>query len=643
MGTFFRHDSRCNTISTPVAMPMKSNKEGAAGAKERKFTGASRRMMPGTTALCKLQLQLPAPTACAAPYKVCSVGVLLYTSAARAAYHHCVQRAMKEPLGCPLVTHVKMSKTCVVTAVHGVPVAAFFNFFHRWGVRFAEANRYSVGYIFELVPPSSTVMTAAINSPPHRHHHVGRRQSSHTDLTPRPSLMTCLPLPSAQRHIKTTFLLASNAKTQPSVTATSHPTQQQIYNTMSSNSLFKRSSGVAQEDLKLKPPLTGFFRSLAPPRGNESMLEVCAKVIADARAGLNGIDADELIAMCEMCDEHGRDVKLYQETKPGAVASRLSPSLIAVLALYTAELQAGDSPYGVCNGALRAAERSKCKPFVDFIWHVMHALAKCDAYKGGNVYRGVKADLKADYPKDREVTWFQFSSCTCDIQVEQSEQFCGSSGPRTLFSIELTTGRARVITNFSLVPSEAEVLLPPNSRFKVVSHFDAGSGLVIIQLKELPSKDQIIDFDAPSSFPDPALPAPAPAPAPALAPADGVEEELQELVSEMVKLKLGLKTSCVSFSRALALAGVMSLEELRPLPCTKARAMLEKAGMQEMQIDKVVAAYSTPPPVIFAPAPAPAPAPASAKVLATCRRRFAHLLFLHLKPHSPAGCCCCCC
>ena len=44
--------------------------------------------------------------------------------------------------------------------------------------------------------------------------------------------------------------------------------------------------------------------------------------------------------------------------------------------------------------------------------------------------------------------------------MEQSAQFCGSSGTRTLFRIELTTGRARSITKFSFVLSEAEVLLP---------------------------------------------------------------------------------------------------------------------------------------------------------------------------------------
>jgi hypothetical protein len=67
------------------------------------------------------------------------------------------------------------------------------------------------------------------------------------------------------------------------------------------------------------------------------------------------------------------------------VPSLLSISLVAVLALYTAEL-AGVSPYGACNAALRSAHSSKCKPYVRFIWFLMHALAKCDRHVGGNVY-----------------------------------------------------------------------------------------------------------------------------------------------------------------------------------------------------------------------------------------------------------------
>jgi hypothetical protein len=89
-----------------------------------------------------------------------------------------------------------------------------------------------------------------------------------------------------------------------------------------------------------------------------------------------------------------------------------------------------------------------------------------------------------------------FSSSTCNIAVEQSEQFLGKTATRTLFSIELTSGRARIITKLSLVPSAAEVLLPPNSRFKVLGQLDAGNGLLTVQLRGLVSVCPIIDFDS---------------------------------------------------------------------------------------------------------------------------------------------------
>ena len=38
-----------------------------------------------------------------------------------------------------------------------------------------------------------------------------------------------------------------------------------------------------------------------------------------------------------------------------------------------------------------------------------------------------------------------------------------------IFSVKLTSGRAGGVAGLSMIPSEAEVILPPNSRFTVVS------------------------------------------------------------------------------------------------------------------------------------------------------------------------------
>ena len=53
--------------------------------------------------------------------------------------------------------------------------------------------------------------------------------------------------------------------------------------------------------------------------------------------------------------------------------------------------------------------------------------------------------------------------------------------------------QARDITRYSLIGSEDEVLLPPGCRFKVESVLPQGD-LTIIQLKELPSAEWILDL-----------------------------------------------------------------------------------------------------------------------------------------------------
>jgi hypothetical protein len=238
--------------------------------------------------------------------------------------------------------------------------------------------------------------------------------------------------------------------------------------------------------------IVGYFRNLPMPAcpsenapGFESMLDILSDVIANARAGRNGFDLHKLEKACRSMDEHGRRLNAQ---------SKLSPSLIATIGFETLAFD-GSSPHEACNAALREKNHLAVKPYVPYIWHLLNALAKCAPYvDGGNVYRGIKGDFVKEYPTGREVIWSYFISCTCDMNI--GEAFCvniGGSG--TLFSIELTSGRARDISEFSMVPREREILLPPNSRFKVMSNVVAENGLTIINLKELPPLEPILDFN----------------------------------------------------------------------------------------------------------------------------------------------------
>jgi hypothetical protein len=70
--------------------------------------------------------------------------------------------------------------------------------------------------------------------------------------------------------------------------------------------------------------------------------------------------------------------------------------------------------------------------------------------------------------------------------------FLGKSGSRTIFAVELTSGRARGVAGLSMIPSGAEVILPPNSRFTVVSKLATEDELCIVQLKELPPLNSVL-------------------------------------------------------------------------------------------------------------------------------------------------------
>ena len=138
-------------------------------------------------------------------------------------------------------------------------------------------------------------------------------------------------------------------------------------------------------------------------------------------------------------------------------------------------------------------DRSKVAPYGPFIVTTVKYMAQIEAYPNDTVFRGVRADLRAEYPKGRKVVWHGFCSTTKSAEVLSNPLFLGETGKRTIFAIKLTQGQAREITRYSLVASEDEVLLPPGCRFEVESVLPQGD-LTLVQMRELPSSHWILDL-----------------------------------------------------------------------------------------------------------------------------------------------------
>jgi uracil DNA glycosylase len=154
----------------------------------------------------------------------------------------------------------------------------------------------------------------------------------------------------------------------------------------------------------------------------------------------------------------------------------LAADEVAALFLYTTE----SAFYRKLNGALRDPNRDHVQPFFGYLRLLLGALAKLKGYVG-SLWRGVAADLRGQYPKGRNVTWWGVSSCTAKRSVAMS--FLGGSGRRTLF--EVAPAQAVSIRRFSAFTGEDEYLLAPGSQLAVTDVKNEPGGLCTVQLAEL--------------------------------------------------------------------------------------------------------------------------------------------------------------
>jgi hypothetical protein len=164
-------------------------------------------------------------------------------------------------------------------------------------------------------------------------------------------------------------------------------------------------------------------------------------------------------------------------------ADGLTTDQSASIMLYSFEwTPREDSFYIVFNKFLRAEDRSKLKPWFLYLKLLVTSLSKLPSIHC-TVYRGVKQDLHGLYPDGSTFVWWGFSSCTSSVKVLQSEEFLGKTGFRTMFNIECHSGKD--IRRHSFYSTENEVLLPAGRQFQVDSCLDSGTGLHIVQLKEI--------------------------------------------------------------------------------------------------------------------------------------------------------------
>ena len=188
------------------------------------------------------------------------------------------------------------------------------------------------------------------------------------------------------------------------------------------------------------------------------------------------------------------DAEAYMATDLGRQlaatdAHGLSADEAGALALYTMDSEL----YRTLNRLLRGREREALKPHFPYLRLMLQARDKLPTF-AGTVWRGVKGvDMRASFPEGKELYWWPFSSTTKKLSTLQQEQFLGATGLRTVFNIQVRTGVD--IVKYSIYQqdaSEAEVLLYPGMKLKVVDSMDMGSGLLMVHLQEMDVPVQLV-------------------------------------------------------------------------------------------------------------------------------------------------------
>lgn len=170
-----------------------------------------------------------------------------------------------------------------------------------------------------------------------------------------------------------------------------------------------------------------------------------------------------------------------QLAKGGAVS--MGVELYSAILLYT-----GNAIYSELNRCLRSDWKSVRKywNYLRLYFEAMDAMES----KATTLYRGIAVDLYDEYEPGKTITWWSVSSCTASKDVAQN--FMNQLGGSAATLLTLHTKKACDVSSLSFYPHEAESLLRPGTRLRVLSRKRKGK-VVEIEVEEVLEDD--IDVD----------------------------------------------------------------------------------------------------------------------------------------------------
>jgi len=188
-------------------------------------------------------------------------------------------------------------------------------------------------------------------------------------------------------------------------------------------------------DVSVHGPLHGLFRGKGAPN---NLARSFSSIWALGLSNTNDLELyqDSLQVVEDLAMGFAENLILRSDRNLMSEEVRASVSVLTVdeaaaVCAYTMEF----GPYKAVNKLLREENRQLLRPFVEYLWLLMHGLSKCPRPTVPLVYRGVPCSVSSSYNVGSFVSWSSFSSCTTRVGVLENDMFLGKEGERTEFHI----------------------------------------------------------------------------------------------------------------------------------------------------------------------------------------------------------------
>ena len=164
------------------------------------------------------------------------------------------------------------------------------------------------------------------------------------------------------------------------------------------------------------------------------------------------------------------------KAKAGSPVRSMGVQLYGAILLYT-----GNSIYADINRCLRQ-DWKNCRKYWNYLRLYLEAM-ECLPKMCAKLWRGIAVDLFDEYEPGKVVTWWSISSCTAAKPVAQGFMNQLGGGAASLITLNVKT--ACDISMLSHYPHEAESLLLPGTKLRVLSRKRGANNVAEIEVEEV--------------------------------------------------------------------------------------------------------------------------------------------------------------